>query len=200
MYPYIGNAIALDNVHLDIGDGHSYDPHNNTITFDSLGVNETTIVHEATHALIDATHRGQSFTTGVHETTAYLAETIYALNVNDTRHQIDVPHVQGRLESLAGSIRAFNAQHNSGLFVCPAREVADIIAILGNSGLHQNMDHCETMDGINEEPHRGLLGQMILDSRKKKWEAPHRGLLGQVILDSRKKIGQMILDSRKKKW
>lgn len=167
MYSYIGSAISDDKVHLNIGTGHNYNPATNTITFNAIDVDAPTIVHEATHAIIDATHVGQKFTTGVHEAAAYLAETVYALNANYGSHQIDVPHLAPSLYDLARRIKAFNSQNKSGLFVCPASDTFSIIAILGNSKLGMDVDHTEVMDGINEAPHRGLLGHMALESRKK---------------------------------
>jgi hypothetical protein len=74
MYPYIAGAILENRVHIEEGGGDGYDHTTNTIFFQSTGVQPATIVHEATHAVIDATMKGQNITKGTGEAVAYLAE------------------------------------------------------------------------------------------------------------------------------
>src|SRR2546423_8403338 len=86
MYSTIANAIREDRVHMRIGRSRHYDHLTNTIWLDTADVPPYVIVHEATHAVLDATHVGQNITVGTHEAAAYLAETVYALNAGDSTH------------------------------------------------------------------------------------------------------------------
>src|SRR5260221_4984324 len=70
MYSYIGDAITNRLIQVDpTGTGRTYDPASNVLTVDSLHVPPAVIVHEATHAAINATHQGKRITTGTHATT-----------------------------------------------------------------------------------------------------------------------------------
>ncbi len=148
MYGYIGSAIADDRVHLRVGNGHNYNPASNTITFDSEEPDAATIVHEATHAVIDATHVGKTITTGVHETSAYLAETMYTLLTGKDPF-LDVPHLTHPVAQLARSVIAFNKKSN-GVYQCSLSETRGIIAILEHSNLRMDTAHTERMDGIGD--------------------------------------------------
>lgn len=149
MYSYIADAIVDNRVHVEIGDGHHYDYHPNTITFDSLDVEPATIVHEATHAVIDATHSGKNITNGAHEASAYLAEALYDMNVDDDIN-VDIPHLARPLYLLARQVKAFNASHASGLFVCPQSDTLYIKAILNGARGANDVNRVDRMDGIGD--------------------------------------------------
>src|SRR6478735_6077685 len=86
MYMYIVQAIRENRIHLEIGDGDHYDDTTNphTLTLGSADVPARTIVHEATHAVIDATHKGQKLSRGSNEVAAFLAESIYGLYTGES--------------------------------------------------------------------------------------------------------------------
>jgi hypothetical protein len=148
MWGYIGAAVGENLVHLQVGTGHHYDPGSNTITFDDDVPEAKIIVHEATHAIIDATHVGQTITTGVHETSAYLAETIFTILTGKEAH-LDVPHLTPSVAQLARRVIAFNSKSLES-YECTTAETGNIIAILEHSNLRMNTSHTERMDGIGD--------------------------------------------------
>src|SRR4051812_34436564 len=77
-YNYVAGLIERDKIHINVSDGHSYDHDTDIITFDGENVAPNVIVHEATHAVIDAVNPGLTITKATGELCAYLAETIYA--------------------------------------------------------------------------------------------------------------------------
>lgn len=168
MYGYIGHAIANDRVHIRIDGnrGDSYDPGNDTITFGSTDIPDYTIVHEATHAIIDATHSGKTVTVAAGEAVAYVAESLYALNAGHTSHTIDDPRLMRTAYTIARQIRAFNASQSTGVFTVAAGDVTQIKSDLAGSGLRQAFSHGFVQDGIYEGPRRGLIGMMFIESRK----------------------------------
>jgi hypothetical protein len=76
MYSYVAGLIRDDHVHINIGSGNGYEYESNTITYESVDVSPKAIVHEATHAVIDATNPDKYVTKGTHEAAAYLAESV----------------------------------------------------------------------------------------------------------------------------
>jgi hypothetical protein len=151
MYAYIGDAITDRLVQINTAtSGHAYDHLSNTIFVDSHSVAPAVIVHEATHAVIDATHQGKSISVGTHEASAYLAETLYSMACGDDDASVDVPHLDRPLMLLARQVNAFNASHPSGSFVCPDSDVMYIKAIIKSSGLRSNVDRVDTMNGIGQ--------------------------------------------------
>lgn len=127
-----------------------------TTTFDSLGVTSSTIVHEATHAVIDADHFNQVVTTGTHEAAAYIAETVFALATNEKGHTLDVSGLRKPLRRIAERIRAFCAK-DSGVCPISTAKTQQIKLIIGNSALRAPIDHEETMDGIPTDNQTGGL-------------------------------------------
>jgi hypothetical protein len=151
MYAYIGDAITDRLVNINPNSsGHAYDPKSNTIIVDSHDVAPAVIVHEATHAVIDATHQGKNISVGTHEAAAYLAETLYSMYCHDDDASVDVPHLDRPLILLARKVNSFNASHPSGSFLCPDSDVLYIKAIIRSSGLRSNVDRVDTMDGIGK--------------------------------------------------
>lgn len=168
MYAYIADAIYKDQVHIRIGEGRGYDYTSNTITFDSINVDPPIIVHESTHAVIDATHVGKTITVGTHETAAYLAETLYALNSNYNQHIIDDQNIMRSIYKLARKIQNFNSKHQSGLFSCPPDDILYIKRVLEHSALRMNVNREDKMDGIYQGPKQGLIRQLFLESNRNK--------------------------------
>ncbi len=95
-YSYVSDLLARDSIHIAIGGGESgttasYDGKANTIHFGTRDPNvlgspsgRQTVVHECTHALIDATCAGRDVKFGDDEAAAYLAQMAYALNAHET--------------------------------------------------------------------------------------------------------------------
>ena len=92
-YGYVADMIKQDGIRIRIGNTGaftaSYDHHGSTPTFVfgdpsivSSPDGRATIVHEATHAVIDAVRKGRTIAFGDNEVAAYLAETIYRMNTN----------------------------------------------------------------------------------------------------------------------
>jgi hypothetical protein len=164
MYTYIAQAIMDDTVHLDIDDGNGYDHECNTITYDSLDVGPAAIVHEATHALINATNVGKTITKGMHEAAAYLAEALWALNAGRDV-SVDVPHMDRPLRRLARSIQEFNPSNVSGSYVCPPAEVAYLQAVLASSALGMEINRADRQPGIGDGPSGPLKKRACAASR-----------------------------------
>ena len=130
-FNFIAGPITEAKVKITLG-GNGYDHKTNTIFWDGLGVRPSAIVHESTHALINALHAGKTITTGMHETAAYLAEAMWCLN---SKHDIDtdVPHLDARVRELGKMANDYYAMNPSGTFDCPAEYVAGIIKLLKNT-------------------------------------------------------------------
>jgi hypothetical protein len=153
MYTYIGQAIMDGTVHLAIADANHYDHKTNVLTLDSLDVAPPVIVHESTHALINATHVGKAIRCGSHETAAYLAESLWALNT-DNDVAVDVPHMNQRMARLARRVQEFNSQNRMGLFVCDPGEVQNMEALMRNSRNGTDVDRVDVQVGIGDGPKR----------------------------------------------
>ena len=147
MYTYIGDAILKDDVHLDIADARQYDHTTNVLTLDSYDVAPTVIVHECTHAVINATHVGKSIRNGAHETAAYLAESLWAL-LTDNDVAVDVPHLDRRMYDVAKEVKAFNAKNRMGLYELDPAEQHYMEALMRNSGNRTDVDRVDVQVGI----------------------------------------------------
>jgi hypothetical protein len=148
MYLYLAGAITDNHVQLTVGDGHNYDDTTNTITYDSDSPDRPTIVHEATHAVIDGTHKGKIITKGNHEAAAYLAEALFSLySGDDDNVNYSVPHLAPPLFDLARRVQAFNEQNPSGLFRCPTGDLMELVAIMSAAPYAGNMSSARTMGG-----------------------------------------------------
>ncbi len=131
-YGYIADMLALDSVHVAIGNTGgftaTYDNKSNTITFGTrnpadLGTvdGRGTVIHECTHAVIDAVAKGRSVAYGDDEVAAYLAQTVYSLNAGDKINKVGP--VAGPLYAVASKIRA--AQ---GVYVVDPAEIVGVRA------------------------------------------------------------------------
>lgn len=163
MYGYVAGLIAEDHVHIKVESGDGYDHVFNTMTFSSADPHAATIVHEATHAVIDATNAGKDVTKGTHETAAYLAETIFSLLSGDSP-DLGVPYLTPPLVELAGKVMAFNKSGKSGLFVCPLTDTEYVKKILASSRLAGAVDRVDRMDGVPYQS-GGLLWRMRQEAR-----------------------------------
>ena len=111
---YIAGAIENGKVKVTVGptsvpgrDGE-YVPQNfrsnaNTLIFPNDNPTDETIVHEATHAVIDGTTVGSNISNISDEVAAYVAETVYSLNKGRPVNQVGP--VAGPLFELAQSVK-----------------------------------------------------------------------------------------------
>jgi hypothetical protein len=168
MMGYLATRLTDDRVHVTVDSSRSnhYDPGTDTINWNSTSVTDPTIVHESVHAVIDATHVGQTVSVATGEAVAYVAESLYAMNAGDDDHTIDDRNLMRASYVLARQIRAFNTANPSGVFVCPANLVADVKAALMGSALAQPWKTTYLQDGIYEGPRRGLIGMMWLEDQR----------------------------------
>jgi hypothetical protein len=148
MYMYIADAILDGHVHVAEGGGDGYDHESNTIVFQSANIEPAVIVHEATHAVIDATNPGVKVTKGTHEAAAYIAETLFRMSTGAPL-DLEVPHLIRQVLPLAQQIKAWNAR-NIWLFPCPQRSVDNIIAVIEHSPLRTDTTRELLMDGIGD--------------------------------------------------
>ncbi|MCA9051581.1 MAG: hypothetical protein KDA89_22740, partial [Planctomycetaceae bacterium] len=139
------------------------DHRTDTITFTGPNVEDSVIVHEATHALLDATHVGKSITKGSHETAAFLAETVYMLAGSRTGHSIEPRRIMAPLYRMARELLAFNESHSTGTYPCPD---SDISFIRGTLRQFMNTERTDEMNGIPLELPGGLIRKMLLESRR----------------------------------
>jgi hypothetical protein len=87
-----------------------------------------TIVHEATHAVIDAVAPGRSIGYGEEEVSAYLAQTIYSLNCRDRINTVG-PLARPAYE-IAQRIRNFPVQKEGHIYECTATEIAPMKEVI----------------------------------------------------------------------
>lgn len=154
MYSFIAQAILDDRIHATIGDGNHYDDTTNPHTLTLLTADPPghTIVHEATHAVIDATHKGRKISRGANEAAAFLAEAIYAMYTGESMGGDYPTYFAPPFYRMAAQIHEFNLSHRSGLFVCPQADVANLKTLIGTlpnsyGGVNQKID---TMKGIGD--------------------------------------------------
>lgn len=113
-YGYVADLIQQDRIHVKVGNTGgftaTYDYRWDKITFSSADPAQlaapdarATLVHEATHAVVDLTHKGRSVDYGNNEVAAYIAETLYRLNA-DISFDKYTP-VGGRLYTIATAIK-----------------------------------------------------------------------------------------------
>lgn len=146
MYAYVAGLVKDDHVHITIGDGDGYDHMPNNMILSSTGVAPAAIVHEATHALIDATNPDKEVTKGTHEAAAYLAETIYML-LSGGEPYLEMKYLTQPIAELAKKVIAFNASHPSGLFTCPLADTAYIKEVY-RSQTGADINRKDKMDGV----------------------------------------------------
>jgi hypothetical protein len=146
-FAYVGGLVKRGKVNVRIGSGNGYDHTSNTITFDDVDVGDHAIVHEAAHAVIDATHPGVTITKGTGEAAAYLSEMIYSLVTTGEAVDLDVPRLTRPVWLLARSVLAHN-RANKDSYRCPSSDVANIVGVLQSSRLVGDVFKAYTMDDI----------------------------------------------------
>jgi hypothetical protein len=134
-YGYVADMIEQNGVRIRIGDTGGftakYDHQPNgtpTLTFDpkdpslaSSPSGRATIVHEATHAVLDAVGKGKTIGYGDDEVAAYLAQTIYSLNAGDTINTVGP--LAGPLYQLALRVKRFPGP---GVYIVKPDEIVDL--------------------------------------------------------------------------
>lgn len=167
MYSYIAQAVRENRVHIVIHndknpDGQKiskpertaeYNPKTNTLLFRSADIykdadGKATIVHEATHAVIDATHANGTVRSGQNELAAYLAQMLYSMYSNDKYNKVGP--LAGPIYQLALKVFAFNSEHKSGLFVCDPNETYPLKVYLNDHGYQAWAK--DLTDGIGDGP------------------------------------------------
>jgi hypothetical protein len=133
-YGYVADMIERGGVKITfgntgIGDAqYDHQPHlTPTLTFDpnnpaiaSSPSGRAQIVHEATHAVLDAVRKGRTIGFGDDEVAAYLAQTIYSLNAGDTVNKVGP--FNEVLYQLALKIKNFG----SGVYVVKPDEISGL--------------------------------------------------------------------------
>ena len=133
-YGYVADMIEQGGVAIRIGDTGSFDAVYRMSSVSKAMVfkatdsprNATpdmraTIVHEATHAVIDAVAKGHSVNYLGNECAAYIAQTVYSLNRGDKINRVGP--LSGPLVQIAERIRA---NYGPAVYVCAASELAAI--------------------------------------------------------------------------
>lgn len=135
-YGYISQMIEEENVDFSIGNVGNftalYNSRNNTFGFKTADIGKSgdagergTIVHEATHAVIDATGKGRTIKYATDEVAAYLAEMIYALNCRDPINTTGP--VAGPLYLLARKVLGWRGE---GVYVCDPADTRPLKATI----------------------------------------------------------------------
>ena len=155
-YMYIAQVMLEGRlIRVVVGSGNGYDNTTTprTLTFASADPQPGTIVHEATHAVIDATHKGQTIQKGANEAAAFLAEAVYELLADESWLGTSTPHYFARaFYKLAKNAINHNSNDSLPRFVCPPGDVMNLKALIGtlpdysNTNLNQN----DTMQGIGD--------------------------------------------------
>ena len=144
MYNYVAGLIEQGKIRVKMDSGPSYDHRTDLITFSDVDTEPNVIVHEATHALIDAVYPGLTITKGTGEACAYLAETIYSWIATGGSRDLDIPHLTAPVSRLAKEVLAYNATH-SDAYVCPGDQLQYIKGIMSNV---MEIGRKDTMDGM----------------------------------------------------
>src|SRR5262249_20158648 len=147
MYNYIAGMIENGSVNINEGDTPRYDIDTNTLTI-SGGATEAEIVHESTHILINATHKGKIIRRGDHETAAYLASALWAL-YSDNEIAVDVPHMDVQVRRLAKKVMAFNNANRSGVYDCDPADYMYIQSLMQNSANGTDINERREQRGLS---------------------------------------------------
>ena len=131
MLAYIGDAIVNRRVQVALG-GRGYDHESNVIHWDKPEEQPKAIVHEGTHAAINATHVGMKLTKATHEAAAYLAESMFEL-LSGRDPETDVAGLTPHVARLAHAANDFNDSNKAATFVCPPGDTQLIKSILARS-------------------------------------------------------------------
>lgn len=118
-YGYVAQMLTDGVIKVVIGQTHGftarYDSSINTLFFGTRNPGDLgtvdgrgTVVHECTHAVVDATQKGKFVAFGNDEVAAYIAQTVYSLNAGDTINTVGP--LSGPLVKIASKIRAYDAE------------------------------------------------------------------------------------------
>ncbi len=118
-YGYVADMLAQNVIKVAIGNTGgftaTYDGLNNKMTFGakdpvnlSTADGRATVVHECTHAVIDAIRKGKSVAYGDDEVAAYIAQTVYSMNAGDSFNKVGP--VAGPLYNVASKIKNYSGQ------------------------------------------------------------------------------------------
>jgi hypothetical protein len=152
MYHAIASSIADGTINVVEGDGEAYYHDTDTLMVGSLNPPSVRIVHEATHAIIDATLKGKWVRRGVHELAAYLAESIWAVSTG-TWPGLDIAPLDRPMRALAQEVVAYNANpKNVRLYQVSPENTRDLQLIMENSKARMVTGNVEKMDGIGGRP------------------------------------------------
>jgi hypothetical protein len=143
-YNWISDLVVSGKISLTMSAGRSYDHMTDTLSIDDADAAFNVIVHEATHAIIDACYPGLKITKGTGEACAYLAETVFNIAWKDEAPYLDMNYLTKPVAQLARRVLAFNAGHPQP-YVCDQGSVDEIIGILG---VHMNVGRTDVMNGI----------------------------------------------------
>jgi hypothetical protein len=144
-YAWVGDLVRQGRIHIKVDSGDSYDHVTDTIGIDDPKCWFHVLVHEGTHAVIDACNPGLSITKGNGEACAYVAETVFNIAWRKEVPDFNVPHLARPVASLARRILSHNERGAKGLFECDPASVAEINAILGK---HWPVNRVDRMNGI----------------------------------------------------
>jgi hypothetical protein len=147
MYNYIAGMIENGSVNISEGDTLRYDIDSNTLTI-SAGATEAEIVHESTHILINATHKGKIIRRGDHETAVYLAAALWAL-YSKNEIAVDVPLMDVQVRRLAKAVVAFNSANPSGAFYCDPADCQYIQALMQSSANGTDINERREQRGLS---------------------------------------------------
>jgi hypothetical protein len=154
MYHAIASSVLDGTINVVVGDGEAYYHETDTLMAGSLNPPPVRIVHEATHAIIDATLKGKAVRRGVHELAAYLAESIWAISTG-IRPSLDIPRLDKPMRALAQEVMAYNANpKNVNIYQVSPADTRDLQLIMENSSARMVTGNVETMDGIGSRPWR----------------------------------------------
>jgi hypothetical protein len=158
MWPFMANAIEYGTwCKVEIGGGNGFDGSERTFHFADEHPRPWEVVHEATHALIWVTHKGQDIRTGTHEAAAYLAETlftIYDMEPEGSHDWSTQPRLEGPMTVLANAVVAGSKQGSH--VVCSPPLVHNIIAVLRHNARGQDLDEVKHQYGIHDwDPETG---------------------------------------------
>jgi hypothetical protein len=147
MFNYIAGMIENGSVNITTGDTAYYDVDTNTLKI-SASSTEAEIVHETTHILINATHKGATIRRGDHETAAYLSAALWAL-YSDNEIAVDVPHMDVHVRRLANKILAFNTANRSGTYDCAPADYLLIQSLMQASANGTDVNERKVQPGLS---------------------------------------------------
>jgi hypothetical protein len=153
MYHYIAQVIMNGDsnpklmVKLVVDSDRVYDHTTNTLHM-SDACPDAGVVHESTHIVINATHKGQTILRKNHEAAAYLAETVWAKYAG-REPAIDAISLRNRCLVIADKVVAWNKENPSEAYVCTPDDMIRIHGGLAGAGFG-DLDVMDVQTGIGE--------------------------------------------------